>query len=534
MMPHRLLFIVQASLFCSAMSDLAFAEPPIEPPIEQALDADRVTQVDEHKTPTAQEQIEAWQAHRAQDLTPARNAFNIIMLTITPPASRDEAHAALANQLRADIDADTNAETPPKAWPYYRSWFEYKHDELEETRKIQLQYEQLRSGKVKPDQVPAVKAWLDAIEPALDKLSAAAQLDDYWYPFDTDQTLLRTFRERHHMGVRAQEIAESFRARAYFALADDDLEQAVRDCITADRLSKLVLQSYDNNALEDAAREARDNNKLLSTLLNSGRLNQAHLIQLAKQWGDAPKGPTSAQVFDQVERLWLIDYFERVASGKEKKPAFLQETLAIGPIGPNDDGSGWAWMLTHALFDTDRATQRINDRYDELVKSLEKPTRFDQAIEVLTVADKAMREHLMKMDYEMIEQVVKNKQVPANITSKQYTDRIVDSLLALLMHPNRVLDGPFDRYAYQAERNVSLVGIALTRWRVDHANDPKPLNKLVPNYLQTLPLDPYTQGQPIQLKYDPNSNTTLLYSLGPDQQDDPAHGDHIVFIITAD
>ena len=58
--------------------------------------------------------------------------------------------------------------------------------------------------------------------------------------------------------------------------------------------------------------------------------------------------------------------------------------------------------------------------------------------------------------------------------------------------------------------------LAIRLYREEHGQLPAQLNQLVPDYLPTMPLDPYTQ-QP--LIYRPIENKFLLYSVGHDRVD---------------
>lgn len=65
---------------------------------------------------------------------------------------------------------------------------------------------------------------------------------------------------------------------------------------------------------------------------------------------------------------------------------------------------------------------------------------------------------------------------------------------------------------------TALAAIAIERWRNDHNGQiPNSLDDLVPNYLPSVPLDPYT-GQP--LKFKKKNKGYVVYSVGPDLQDD--------------
>jgi hypothetical protein len=70
----------------------------------------------------------------------------------------------------------------------------------------------------------------------------------------------------------------------------------------------------------------------------------------------------------------------------------------------------------------------------------------------------------------------------------------------------------------ETERRVVITAIALKRFQLKHGKWPDALNELVPEFLPSVPIDPY-DGKP--LKYHPNTDGTfLLYSIGEDGVDD--------------
>jgi hypothetical protein len=85
------------------------------------------------------------------------------------------------------------------------------------------------------------------------------------------------------------------------------------------------------------------------------------------------------------------------------------------------------------------------------------------------------------------------------------------------IHKNRDVALADSRQRTDCLSRLVLVDLALCSYCDDHGAWPDDLNLLVPDYLATLPLDPYS-GKP--LKYRAASPEFLLYSVGPDGQDD--------------
>ncbi len=71
------------------------------------------------------------------------------------------------------------------------------------------------------------------------------------------------------------------------------------------------------------------------------------------------------------------------------------------------------------------------------------------------------------------------------------------------------------------QRRLWIVELALHAYQLEYDHPPACLTQLVPRYLPHLPLDPYTNRH---LLYRVGSDTAVVYSTGPDQDDDGGAG----------
>ncbi len=78
----------------------------------------------------------------------------------------------------------------------------------------------------------------------------------------------------------------------------------------------------------------------------------------------------------------------------------------------------------------------------------------------------------------------------------------------------------------QAKNDLLMLEFALHAYHLEHGGYPDTLDKLVPGYLQAVPLDPYGAGSP--LHYQRAEQGYLLYSNGPNSKDDHGTVDDIV------
>lgn len=103
--------------------------------------------------------------------------------------------------------------------------------------------------------------------------------------------------------------------------------------------------------------------------------------------------------------------------------------------------------------------------------------------------------------------------MPSNLDERAHMlSNVTGSMYQAVQHHFRML----------TERRAAAIMLALRLYQIDHQGAlPESLSELVPNYLPTVPQDPFDPaGAPI--RYLPHRNPAVLYSVGPDGKDD--HG----------
>ena len=65
-------------------------------------------------------------------------------------------------------------------------------------------------------------------------------------------------------------------------------------------------------------------------------------------------------------------------------------------------------------------------------------------------------------------------------------------------------------------RRLSVTGLAMHRHRARHGRFPEALEKLVPEFLQAVPVDPFDGAS---IRFRPETHGSTLYSVGPDGVD---------------
>ncbi len=75
------------------------------------------------------------------------------------------------------------------------------------------------------------------------------------------------------------------------------------------------------------------------------------------------------------------------------------------------------------------------------------------------------------------------------------------------------------QYSAQAKQSLSQTGIALERYRLKTGAYPSSLEKLVPEFLPSVPRDAFTESSPLIYRLQ-DDGSYLLYSVGRNRQDD--------------
>ena len=81
---------------------------------------------------------------------------------------------------------------------------------------------------------------------------------------------------------------------------------------------------------------------------------------------------------------------------------------------------------------------------------------------------------------------------------------------------------PFDRACNSCDSELTLlkIALALELYKINHGDYPDALEALLFTYLEEVPIDPSTSRSTITYKKNGDGERFLLYSYGPNQQDD--------------
>jgi hypothetical protein len=491
--------------------------------------------------------IVAWLLdHEAVSGQPSRPSFTVTKETtyIDGPVDKDgyiDYETALNNRLGAGIAPENNANillwralgprpqghallpkffewqktsAPPEGGVYFVGLAQYAKERLKLEPGPAL-HELLRrrnlaakSPWVDKDD-PQLAGWIKANEKPLDLVGEASRRSEFYNPFVSPKS-----GEAGWYGLigalmpgmlECRELGKALAVRAMRYAGEGKLEEARQDVLAGHRLGRLLSRRAEPTVyqigvvIDQLASEAH------LALLNKANPNALEARAWRRDLERLPQLPSVADWFDLGGRFMYLDSVLRVRRNGAK---FLYVLIAFDPRiqpkphapNPNsqmvlDDLLDWDSILRagNSWFDRIAAAHRIEDRavrekeFDRIGADLQGRDKDGGALVGLAEA-------------------LHNGKGPRQEMSK----RLADVLIGFYMQGFRQVRRATDQ-AQQRERNLRL-GLALATYRGDHGRYPAHLDALVPDYLERIPGDLFSQSA---LIYRPSkTGGYLLYSVG--------------------
>lgn len=424
----------------------------------------------------------------------------------------DEAHLAglLARIETAPLPDGVRPFIWLDRWPDFAKLDEQAQNEI---------LDAVTAGRWAPAEQPVVEAWLEEMGPALDRIASALERPAYFSPLilNGEQDILVNVLVPQ-LGTHRQ-IGRAFLIRVYRNIEAGDLDAAIDDILTLERLSRWQthealavshLVSMSINALAHYLQHA---------LLAHPGLTMKHLNSLRRSRTQLPPRIETAKSILDGERAYVLDlisFVTRPTVGIDEATAAVRSV--IGSFEPHDNdrdqaiAAAMAKLLRDPQFNTDRALRRVNAFGDHFATvPAPGPDRPDW---IESNAD--LGETFGAKREELIPQILVwgRTGIAPGIDPDAVADAVADVLQSFagvnawvfaVEQQNLILDDLED------------VGIALAIYRLREGQYSESLDALTPKYLKSDPLDS-TNGKP--LIYRPEGAGYLLYSVGMDLEDD--------------
>ncbi len=353
---------------------------------------------------------------------------------------------------------------------------------------------------------PWIVAWFRSQEEQLNAVVEATERTEYFSPLvnGPDEPLMMVLLP----GIqRSRDFARALVARAMWKLGEGSRFDAWRDLIATHRLGRLVgrgptgIEGLVGAAIERQAIEGEL--RLISETQPPAKQVALFLRQLQR----LPSRGSFADKIDSCERAIYLDAYIRLA----RRRLTFEEAVD----GPAFEDVSFRPLVEEALIreiDWDAVLCSCNRWFDRLVAV----SHLKSANERRN-AMRELNEDLLKLTQNRKQKyawlvVLAEPSTRTQFTADLLVSRFLPNVQHLFRHEDRVI---------QKTRNLELA-FALSAWRGDHDSYPKTLAELAPKYLESLPLDLFTD-QP--LRYERTADGYRLYSFGPNGTDDEGRGE---------
>ncbi len=423
-------------------------------------------------------------------VTPDQNAAVALLRAFGPRIVDEEIREAYFARLGIPI--------PPLEGDYLVEFREYLESQVVSRQvnadRFEELIEQQRSAQERPwtpNEFPEVAAWLDASQKPLEAILDAARRPRYFSPLVPPEgsTLLDALMPTEQ---KSRAAARLLMAHAMLELHRGDVERAFELTLACHRLARLVSEHPTLiGSLIAIALEAIATQGDAAIILDSS-FTAEQATAFRQQIQALPSLRRMSDVFDRGERLVGLDSIVGMSQGRVEgtKPSAAR-ALQLG-LDPNP-----MLRLQNEVYDEIKAAFSLPD-YADRIRTL------DDLAQKLDKAAQWNRHRIAKMSLAKL------------FGSKATFSQEIGHLLIALTTPT------FVQAAISENRNVAQllltdIGYSLAIARGETGEFPESLEALVPDQIDAVPLDPFTDDP---LKYLRTDGGFLLYSVGPNGIDD--------------
>ncbi|MCA9114411.1 MAG: hypothetical protein KDA79_04950 [Planctomycetaceae bacterium] len=403
--------------------------------------------------------------------------------------------------------------------------------------RIMEEYDQLDEGPWTAAEHPEGAKWLKSIEPQLDALVQGSRRPRLFVPTFSNPEWSDPFVYSDYRSV-----ARVLSGRAMFRLGNGDIEGAWSDLQAVHRVARLVgsgprvLDPLVAGALESLALDG-DRIVLQSHLL-SDALARRFLADM-KQLSPLPQ---MAPVLNVGERYWTLDVIQQLARQQQEQQldwkglieAFGELTQSVTGVPPVVLLRSADQMVSFSI-ETPRNQNSTPRRpvvapvpdfvlieWNEILIRLNR--RIDR--EVAALAEQDLKQQ-KKLTSTLSSDMKKTRRDTLELT-ESWTDetvgrppqfqRVMENLLliGLLQAESLPALASVERRDL-ARLEVTRLAFAAEVYQRDHSRYPETLDKLLPQYVAAVPVDPLSE-QPLRYRQDIHGFT--LYSVGRNERDD--------------
>lgn len=408
----------------------------------------------------------------SKDVTPENNAAVLLVQAIGP--------AVIEPELQLEFFRQLGFGPLPVQGEYLQPLGAAYIADREVLKRVQDEMEASYRAPWQPADHPELAEWLTANEKPLELCVAASERPRFYLPLVVppgETLIVASLQPVQQM----REIARMLCSRVTLRLGAGDVAGALADVNALHRLSRrlgehpLIISRLVAFALESMACRSD------GAIIQSGLLTAEQAREQRATLGGLPPFPPMADLIDQGERYVSLD-------------------AVYGQLNPS------AWHP--GRLNANVVYQRINAAYDESLAAMKLDTLADQRADLTALAARLRARGTP--GWELLGRMLIG---PRSAISGQ----IGDSLAALLQPA--IEQAVIGDVRTRLKQQLTIVGYALAEYKAVHGAYPDTLGALVPDLLDTIPVDPFGE-EPIHYVLNAERGTFLLYGVGANGKDD--------------
>lgn len=448
-----------------------------------------------------------------EGVTPENNAVVLLLEAIGPHPGNAKVPAAVYDLLKSPAPAEKG--------DYFLSDDRFLRKQGGENldQRMRKMLEDMEMACERPwsaEKYPDIAAWLKANEKPLAVATQASKRTHYYYPLvsarvDGKSQGLVSAQISPLQPIRG--IAASLCARAMLRVEQKRYDDAWQDLLACHRLARLtgnggtLIEALVGMALENIARQA-DLAFIDAAPLDAKKL-QACLADLQK----LPPMPGLADKIDLTERFCALEAVTLVDRDGMKQLELLAGRISEPDLATKTIGN---WILSGAQYDP--ALRKMNRFYDRMTTALR---GSDRAVRMRDLDAVVTDLKALKTSVTEANDIAKTILTSSSIAEAK-GKWVGDVLISLIVPATIRVQNAADRRE-QNERNLH-IAFALAAYQADQKRYPQTLDALAPKYLASVPGDLFSGKA---LVYRPSKGGYLLYSVGPNGEDDEGDSDDL-------
>jgi hypothetical protein len=443
--------------------------------------------------------VAALNARLSEGVTPENNAAVLLVEVMGAEEIQPEIREEFYKQLGVPLPENTQGMLKPFDDFVDRYLETVESPDKEKLREeLSDQFDEAWERPWTQTEFPILAQWLNENKQAIELILAATQRPRLHFPNvlrNEDETI---WHSQISMIIALRKLGKTLCVHAMYSIGQAQTEAACSDAIACHRLATwgcAISADYYQMGIAIGTYERR----IALALAESSETTQAQLAKLRRDLAAEPLPTSAAEAYDLFVRFTLLDWARQVETAAQ--------AVEYGEGWEMPQAQFWSRFGEMGL-DIGVVLRTINSQCSAMVEALGQPNYLGRkaAYDRIVQEFQAFREK--SLDANEVANVVPERRPAQEVVSTQFAYEFWSFLGGL-------------SYATETKshmrRQVTLLGLALAEYHRDFGNYPERLDALVPKYLDEVPQDAFTLKP---LIYRPREDGYLVYSLGPDGQDD--------------